>query len=191
MSVNMDPNLSIDSTHSDDVTSRLFTNNDSTSDDLFNQEHDEISQRNPFSSRISHNRLCKYKTDTSVYKIISKIVVLNPSVLTSVHTFVQRPYNRLCHCTAWKYGIVLASSTVKCSGCHRNIRSSVHTCKTYDLFPRDAWLGKHNNHIYSEIRRKNFESLAGRLPYMLPESVKLCSGKLVPSCQSLEFLDKL
>lgn len=179
------------------ASSPLPDTDDYTSDPFFSfrdpmlESDVDTSERNPLSTRIKHTRNCAYKKSTSVSDTLSRIVDANKFLRTSVNAFARRPNNPLCYCSDFKYTIVLKSSSVKCFGCGKSIRSTNHTCYVYDLFSEDEFIGRHNQPVYDSIRRKNFRSLAKCLPYTLPPGVLDRSTHVVAACQSVEFLDQL
>lgn len=177
------------------MTSLSTTPNDDAdpfwSKDYILEDDEENSERNPFVSRKSHTRRCPMKKSTSVADTIGRVVNANKSLLASSDRFVRRPHYPSCDTTNWNYTIVLSSSTVECAGCNKSIRSTNHKCFVYDIFTRGEWLGRHQKPIYDSIRRKNFMSLAEQLPYTLPTDVLDSSNERTPSCQSLEFLERV
>lgn len=141
------------------------------------------------SSRAAHTKNCKVQGDTSVNGMLEEIIAMNPSVLKANSHFVRRRNDMLCYCTEYKYEISLRNSSIKCVGCGRHVRSSKHTCKTYDLFRKNSWLGKHQTPLYREVRRKNFVLLANMLPYILPVNVLKSCDVVSYCCLSVNFLD--
>lgn len=172
--------------NSDEESDPFFSREDSFTESGGNSE-----SRDPFKSHNSHTRLCKHKRCDSIQEILSEVIAANAAVLSAgKRSFARRPLMNLCYATSRRYYIVLSLSTVKCSGCKRDIRSSRHACRVYDLFDRDQPLGRHLYPIYLDIDRNNFLALAKHLPYSLPDHVLNDCLQLVPACQSVEFLDK-
>lgn len=161
-------------------------------DDSFAESGGNSKNRDPFKSRSSHTRLCKFKRCNSIQETLSEVIAANAAVLSAdKRSFARRTLMNLCYATGRRYYIVLSLSTVKCSGCQRDIRSSRHTCRVDVLFDKDQPLGRHLYPIYEGIDRNNFLALAKHLPYTLPDHVLNGCLQLVPACQSVEFLDKL
>lgn len=151
----------------------------------------DVGGRTSPSIPYKHHSRCRFKKDTSIIRLLDEIVARNPSVLGGNRCdFFRRAQHRFCHYNVRGYNITLRRSTVKCYGCHRNIRSSKHTCKIYDLFSENDWLSKNrSNEKYSVIRKINFQELSKRLPYKLTTEVIDSNSTLVPACMSVEFVD--
>lgn len=137
-----------------------------------------------------HTRNCTMKGDTTVDRLLQRIIEANPNVLRPNSHFVRRRKDKSCFCINFKYEISLQCTTLRCYGCSRVIKSTTHTCKYEDLFGKNAWLGKHQNPIYREIRMQNFKMLASKLPYRIPEKITDSCDSQSYSCQSVTFLDE-
>lgn len=156
-------------------------------DNQFNTYNDS-SRSSP--TTINHSRQCKHKKDNSLEDLISDVVDKNPRLISA--SFYKRGnINGLCSVTSFRYEISLTSNTIKCFGCKRNVRSSFHVCKTYDLFDKNQWLGKHQNGIFRTIRCRNFKTFAKMLGYKLPYHIIAGCNLQGPQCQSVVFLDIL
>src|SRR5436190_822366 len=136
---------------------------------------------------IIHIDRCAMKTRDPKKEAISRIFGNNPSANAYNAMVTRRPSDQLCYCDGWKYDISI-KTWIKCFGCGRSIRTSGHTCRTYDLFNKNEWLSKKKSgKLHRKIRCRNFESLAKHLPFVLPDCVLNHAMDITNSCQGVVF----